>query len=209
MKLSATLFGLLGLGKFLILLFVGNVLGSSEYCAKTECHFELHLQWRLTMSCLNLDDNFWYPVFVDSEGNIKHQFNSDLYPPNGTTDTDKNIRVPDFKVTVKRLLKAVGNYYRTFCTARKVSTLITAFLATAPSRVLWQLMINHLARYWKSTRRVPHKIRQTFSFFTIVVFMRQPFKDALVHVTVVNELLGDAAASIHFHGFKFGQGYYW
>ena len=54
------------------------------------------------MSCLNLDDNFWYPVFVDGKGNIKHHFNSALYPPNGTIDTDQNVDVPDFKVKVKR-----------------------------------------------------------------------------------------------------------
>ena len=32
---------------------------------------------------------------------------------------------------------------------------------------------------------------------------------ALVHVTIVNELLGGTAFSMHFHGFKFDKGYFW
>ena len=55
------------------------------------------------MSCLNLDDNFWYPVFVDGDGNLKHHFNSALYPANGTIDTDDNVDVPDFKVNSVRI----------------------------------------------------------------------------------------------------------
>lgn len=35
------------------------------------------------------------------------------------------------------------------------------------------------------------------------------YEDTLVHVTVVNRLMGGVAPTVHFHGFKFGQGYYW
>ena len=32
---------------------------------------------------------------------------------------------------------------------------------------------------------------------------------SLVHVKVINNILGGVAPTIHFHGFKMGQGYYW
>ena len=32
---------------------------------------------------------------------------------------------------------------------------------------------------------------------------------ALVHVKVINNILGGVAPTIHFHGFKMSQGYYW
>ena len=32
---------------------------------------------------------------------------------------------------------------------------------------------------------------------------------ALVHVTIINDMMGGAAATIHFHGFKFAKNYYW
>ena len=35
------------------------------------------------------------------------------------------------------------------------------------------------------------------------------YEDTLVHVTVVNRLMGGVAPTVHFHGFRFDQGYYW
>ena len=35
------------------------------------------------------------------------------------------------------------------------------------------------------------------------------YHNALVHVKVVNRLMGGVSPTVHFHGFRFGEGYYW
>ena len=70
-------------------------LASAEYCSDNECFFELKLQYRITMSCLNPVDNFWYPVEFAEDGTTIHQYGGGLYQTNYTTDPD--VDVPEFK----------------------------------------------------------------------------------------------------------------
>ena len=140
----------------------------AEFCPDKECYFELRLQWRLTMSCMNPADKFWYPVTFDDGGTTIHKYESALYPQKGTYKDDEG--VPQFKPWLYQ--------DHTFDESRCVygdgsRTGIVTINDQHPGPVL------------------------------------EVNKDALVHVTVVNELLGGTAAYIHFHGFKFGGGYMW
>ena len=145
-------------------------LAKAEYCAEDECHFELRLQYRLTMSCLNPADNFWYPVKIDENGKTVHHFHSAIYPPNGTVPEDDSVEVPNFKPW----LYNDHVFDESMCVyGDGGKTGIVTINDQHPGPVI------------------------------------EVNKDALVHVTVKNELLGGTAASIHFHGFKFDQGYSW
>ena len=145
----------------------------------TVCHFELKLNYRYTMSCM---DDFgshengpgWFPVDINSERRPFLTENTFYYK----------------------------NETRFFDPSRSGISWRFLHLKTVHDRLyidpFWRCI------FGKGGKAGVVEINDHYPAPPMHVM-----EGALVHIKVINNILGGVAPTIHFHGFKMSQGYYW